>query len=91
MTPTEMELRVAEALFSVEYGNIPNYQWEQEASSPELLAYWVKCARAAIRAMREPTQQMLAIAEQQVPQRSRLGLCWQAMINAASPTTDGDK
>jgi len=85
--PTEMELRVALAMCS-----------EGVMAMPHQRKYWIGRARAAIRAMRQPTAEML--------HRGRVVLCedksgnahqaedpyrgerWRQMIDAASPTED---
>lgn len=52
MMPTEMELRVARALHDHEWGKV------QHSFDDGCAEYWVECARAAMRAMREPTEAM---------------------------------
>ncbi|CAB4156105.1 hypothetical protein UFOVP1301_58 [uncultured Caudovirales phage] len=54
--PTEMELRVAKALYEHEWQSLPN----SEPFGDGCKDYWVSEARAAIRAMREPTTEMEA-------------------------------
>ena len=76
--PTEMELRVAKVLYAM-------LSEDPETSVPFESA--VDLARAAIRAMREPTEDMVADGWLSA---GRVGwdgpaTCWQAMIEAASP------
>ena len=67
--PTEMELRVAEAMGGVGCDD-----------------YWVGLARAAIRAMREPTTEMLRDALIGMPVRTEpAAAIWEVLIDAASP------
>lgn len=76
---TEMERRVMEAIDA-------NTQWCDQ--NFDLLAV----ARAAIRAMREPTEAMIDAGARfshhhGVDQASHIAVCvWDAMTNAASPT-----
>jgi hypothetical protein len=76
MTPTEMEMRVARAL-------------KDETGLLIAPSFWDKCAKIAIRAMREPTQEMFSAA---VGVNCYLDASagvtieqWTAMIDAASP------
>ena len=74
--PTEMELRVAEAIKSV------------DDSKPKggLGATYLSLARAAIRAMREPTTEMLRDALIGMPVRTEpAAAIWEVLIDAASP------
>ena len=80
--PTEMEMRVAEAIKSV----------DDSKSNGGLGASYLSLARAAIRAMRDPTPSMEIAAGN--PSRESLGqlpmwllykCAYQAMIDAASP------
>ncbi len=79
--PTEMELRVARALYdgrnlgaeAITSALLP--QWED--LHPLYRRAWVLKARAAIRAMREPTNEMFLTIEYISD--------WYAMIDAASP------
>jgi hypothetical protein len=70
--PTEMELRVAEAIKSV------------DDSKPKggLGASYLSLARAAIRAMREPTEKMIEAGFDEDGGRY---ITWIKMIYAASP------
>jgi len=70
--PTEMELRVAEAIKSV------------DDSKPKggLGASYLSLARAAIRAMREPTEKMIEAGFDEDGGRY---ITWIRMIYAASP------
>ena len=89
--PTEMELRVAEAIRKVEW------EFDCQSGKTELLAY----ARAAIRAMREPTQGMIEAAEATgnyggfsdsgaiEPDNFDPLECYQAMVDAALSPEDG--
>jgi hypothetical protein len=74
--PTEMELRVAEAIKSV------------DDSKPKggLGASYLSLARAAIRAMRTPTTEMLRDALIGMPVRTEpAAAIWEVLIDAASP------
>ena len=74
--PTEMELRVAEAIKSV------------DDSKPKggLGASYLSLARAAIRAMRTPTTEMLREAGLGATSSTEdIAYMWEAMIDAASP------
>lgn len=103
MTPTEMELRVARALYEVE-GGPGQTPWESDTLKSYRENVMYKKARAAIQAMREPTPEMVEAADlksgvfcnglyvskasdYETPHK----FIWQAMINAASPTSNGDK
>jgi hypothetical protein len=68
--PTEMETRVAKAIRACE---------ENEKTGP--IATYEELARAAIRAMREPTTEMLSGYNSFLTQIEN----WKAMIDAASP------
>lgn len=74
--PTEMELRVAEAMFVDANG--PSVPFEQYVGR-EL---WLKSARVAIRAMRHATDEMNEAAQWSIPT-----FIWEAMIDTASPPT----
>ena len=91
--PTEMELRVAEALFNHEHLKMPGSNFAKEPK--DLVAYWVEGARAAIRAMREPTQLMTVRGTQlfvgptfddvtQIHEANGSEI-WKRMIDTASP------
>lgn len=82
-TPTEMELRVAWALLFNEAGDRPHTPWA--ALSDLFQAVMIRKARAAIRAMREPTKEMRRIGANGLVTPTRAGHAWQAMIDAASP------
>lgn len=89
---TEMELRVAKAMYVANPAK--DYSWQEW----EWLSYgqrlpWLRCASAAIRAMREPTTEMLAALKahwhqpgkgrrSNLPQTKRE---WAVLIDAASP------
>lgn len=82
--PTEMELRVAKALSRSDAFD-PTHTDED----------YVNMARAAIRAMREPTKEMMDAyldAEPMLDDEGWNGApakdAWQAMIDAASPAND---
>lgn len=90
MTPTDMELRVARALYEVE-GGPGQTPWESDTLKSYRENVMYKKARAAIQAMREPTPEMTSPhVHGEMWSKSRL-TTWQAMINAASPTSNGDK
>ena len=75
-TPTEMELRVAEAIKSADYSK----------PTGGLGATYLSLARAAIRAMREPTTEMLREAGLGATSSTEdIAYMWEAMIDAASP------
>lgn len=82
--PTEMELRVAESLWIADAGGRRLEPWSD--IDPEWQARWVRSARAAIRAMREPTTDMLREAGigSLVTTEENAGT-WEVMIDAASP------
>ena len=70
--PTEMELRVAEAIKSVDYSK----------PTGGLGTTYLSLARAAIRAMREPTEEMIEAGFDEDGGRY---ITWIRMIYAASP------
>ena len=70
--PTEMELRVAEAIKSV----------DDSKSNGGLGASYLSLARAALRAMREPTEEMIEAGFDEDGGRY---ITWIRMIYAASP------
>lgn len=79
--PTEMELRAAEAL-AVARG----CRWERCGDNDREMV--IEEARAAIRAMREPTDEMRMAAPPRVLEKLAyrdLGDTWKSMIDAASP------
>lgn len=93
MTPTEMEIRVAKAIATVWVEQNPplmkqgQHGLNVDSQIRNFTKLFVPHARAAIQAMREPTQEMYEAV-------SATGLMWrnlcsekvyQAMINAASP------
>ncbi len=100
---TEMELRVAKATYAQmlaspeyvkKYGFVP-VQWD--AVPDEIRHDWISCARAAIRAMREPTERIARKGAQAqwdcgdlvgLPQATKI---WQAMIDSASPPTGSER
>ena len=74
--PTEMEMRVAEAIKSV----------DDSKSNGGLGASYLSLARAAIRAMREATTEMLREAGMVVAGNTEAhATVWETMIDAASP------
>jgi hypothetical protein len=74
--PTEMEMRVAEAIKSVDYSK----------SAGGLGTTYLSLARAAIRAMREATTEMLREAGMVVAGNTEAhATVWETMIDAASP------
>ena len=73
--PTEMEMKVAKAIRACE---------ENEKTGP--LATYEELARAAIRAMRTPTTEMLRDALIGMPVRTEpAAAIWEVLIDAASP------
>ena len=79
--PTEMELRVAKALDPDAFSDAePDYGRGHQANRA---AKAIDRARAAIRAMRTPTEEMMATYK---PWRKfKMVNQWQALIDAASP------
>ena len=77
--PTEMELRVAEAA----HNRCMADDWDDLNPNGIERALWLETARAAIRAMREPTQEMTGIIDS--GHFKGWGPFWAAMIDAASP------
>jgi hypothetical protein len=78
--PTEMEMRVAEAIKSV----------DDSKSNGGLGASYLRLARAAIRAMREPYPEMaeaaiLTFVRENGGIEHAPYMTWRAMIDAASP------
>lgn len=85
--PTEMELRVARAMFEASMFKDAG-PWEAQSSEYRRLA--IVQARAAIRAMREPTDEMEVAGSEEwmcstATYEDRSGLNWRAMIDTASP------
>jgi hypothetical protein len=77
--PTEMELRVAEAIKSADYSK----------PAGGLGTTYLSLARTAIRAMREPTTEMLRDALIGMPVRTEpAAAIWEVLIDAASPEED---
>ena len=77
--PTEMELRVAEAIKSAD-----NELYSKPAGG--FGTTYLSLARAAIRAMREPTTEMLRDALIGMPVRTEpAAAIWEVFIVAASP------
>ena len=68
--PTEMELRVLRAISEIHSGN---------------QAEGLAIVRAAIRTMREPTEDILEAGAKAHPDDKMYERCWNAMIDAASP------
>ena len=90
--PTEMELKVARNLLDYEAAGQPHTAWDD--LSPGYRNVMIGKARAAIRAMGEPTKEMVlagcakAAEEQLRPisiNRRDAADLWRAMIDAASP------
>lgn len=83
--PTEMELRVARSIYkeATTTSFAPN-GWDFDTNTrPQTRKRWLRIARAAIRAMREPTVTMM-----QAPRTKSVAhavKCYGAMIDAASP------
>ena len=75
-----MEEKVAKALFDHNQSmcNISPEEWKYVG----VKGYWFNLARAAIEAMREPTETMDNAGEQWCDQTSAM-VVWQAMIDAA--------
>jgi hypothetical protein len=83
MTPTEMELRVARSLF---YAHGSVFSWDEQDA--EVVNYWINQARSAIRAMREPTPEMMFARAKLCSRRAGRvsdSEIWAAMMGAASP------
>ena len=74
--PTEMELRVAGAMYEDALASVAHVPFAEYVGREN----WIKSARAAIRAMREPTQGMLGVLRPTEDVHP-----WRAMIDAASP------
>lgn len=80
--PTEMELRVAKALLDF----VQSRDYNAERAAHGITAYYLDQARAAIRAMREPTVAMADAGGENIwPFEEQAVIVWQAMIDAASP------
>ena len=77
---SEMIERVARAMMKV---LLPIQTPEQAESQLTHDAYWLDAARAAIEAMREPTNHMKAAAHQSCFTCGGAGEHWPAMIDAA--------
>jgi hypothetical protein len=60
---TEQELRVAKALYAVENHGLTG-GWDTECATPELMEYWLKSARAAIRASQTPSHAQAVTREE---------------------------
>ena len=71
---TEMEDRVRRAIYAVDYGMV-----DFDNAHPLAQADALKRAKAAIRAMREPTEEMMKAWELIGEE------CWASGIDAASP------
>lgn len=88
-TPTEMELRVAKAMYVNAGGEDADDIFAAPFIDPEIFASWLNNARAAIRAMREPTMEMCAAGWEEVPacgiRPDAMKYPWRFMIDAASP------
>lgn len=65
------------------------FDWRKEADRTSVgAAGFLRCARAAIAAMREPTKAMLSVGDDisgtlAITHDSNAALCWQAMIDEA--------
>ena len=81
--PTEMELRVARVLDSDAFADDePDYG---RAHQSKRAAKAIERARAAIRAMREPTKYMLRVGDRETAlDTTILWYAWTAMIDAAT-------
>jgi hypothetical protein len=78
--------RVARAIEAARYGPIDDVIWREKwARILETDPYLPRQARAAIEAMREPTEEMLDAAREYRPAVHRLTFrdAWRAMIDAA--------
>ena len=91
--PTETELRVAKALIDA-YNPGTNASAEFLLATAEERAIWCSMSRAAIRAMRDCTDEMVATAQSQHKAdlnglgRTIIGCLWVSMIDSASPPED---
>ena len=92
--PTEMELRVAEAILgTLAVPGVPLIKNTMALLSEKNRAKVLEQSRAAIRAMREPTPEMDQAGDSEIEQQcdysgpfvSAHKFVWKAMINAASP------
>lgn len=86
--PTEMELRVSAVLMerAMEYITTPAWAERSWQQSNEGRAHYIKMARAAIRAMHNPTTEMLREAGLGATSSTEdIAYMWEAMIDAASP------
>lgn len=86
--PTEMELRVAKVLMerAMDYITTPAWAERSWQQTNEGRAHYINTARAAIRAMREPTTEMLRDALIGMPVRTEpAAAIWEVLIDAASP------
>lgn len=77
---SEMIDRVAKAICRAEIGSIGPYGFDLEETGQQSAAHWRSLARAAIAAMREPTQVMLDAGWDS---RSVPRYCWENMIDEA--------
>jgi len=85
---TEMEERVAKALMerAMDYITTPAWVERSWQQSNEGRAHYINTARAAIRAMRTPTTEMLRDALIGMPVRTEpAAAIWEVLIDAASP------
>lgn len=106
--PTEMELRVAESMREFVKQPLANIKSLEPVLVGSLGDAWVPIARAAIRAISEPTKEMLlagnyAISSNMytdgyessgyycVLEPHAANEAWKAMIDAASPPSEGGK
>lgn len=76
---SEMVERVARALYAVNTGGAAS--WEDEA--PEFQQWVCEQARAAIAAMREPTEAMVEEGASEIRAAGGPEFVWRAMIDAA--------
>lgn len=79
--PTEMEIRVADAMrrrFPIGFEVIPQ-------TPLQAMAFYTLLAQDALRAMREPTEEIIEAGAAAHPDDRMYIRCWQAMIDAASP------
>lgn len=88
--PTEIELRVAYGIYCRGMALIHAEPTPQDKLPESSLLYYLDLARTAIRAMSEPTGEMLAAAAHYhigtvVADNRNTACCWPDMIDAASP------
>lgn len=87
-SPTEMEKKVAKAIFDGwphMIVGLTRRKWE-DIGPNDKDATWFPLARAAIRAMREPTKEMMSPQVHGELWSGDMASFWQAMTDAASPS-----